>query len=105
VLSAVAKNLEAHLTAIDPHDERSKPEYDAYVDLVRLHGDLASRLRTLAGEMAGHADLPMANHDPAIMASPHLREEFERLVRREEELASLLTTWVAQHRTMLNDSR
>jgi oligoribonuclease (3'-5' exoribonuclease) len=101
LLAAVAENLEAHLTALDPHDEMSRPEYDAYLDLAKQHRELASRLRSTAEQMAGCRDLPMARHDPSAMASPRVKKAFEELIVQEQELLELLQEWVGRDRAML----
>jgi hypothetical protein len=101
LLSAVAENLEAHLTALDPNDPQSKPEHQAYVSLSGEHRAIESRLRALAGRMAASATLPMANHDEAALASPRLREAFARLVAEERATVDLLQEWIAQHQAML----
>ena len=101
LLSAVAGNLEAHVTALDPNDEQSKPEYAAYISLAGEHRAIESRLRALAGRMAACATLPMAKHNEAAMASAHVRQAFEGLVAEERALVELLQEWIAQHETML----
>ena len=104
LVAAVAKNLEAHLAAIDQRDERSRPEHDAYVLLIHQHHDIETRLRALAREMAGYAGLPMAVHDPEAMAAPGGRRAFEHLVSEERALVTMLQNWIAEHETMLRSS-
>ena len=72
VIGAVAENLEIHLGALNPSDKRSRPEFDAYVALTTEHREIESRLRALALQMEGYRDLPMAEHDMAVMTSPSL---------------------------------
>ena len=102
VLAAVAENLNVHLGAIDVHDEGSRPEHDAYVDLVREHRDLSDRLRALAGKMAACVDLPMASHDPAALASERARRSFEHFVTSERNLVELLHGWIDVHQEMID---
>ena len=101
VLGAVAENLELHLTALDPNDRGSRPEFDAYVVLATQHRELESRLRALALQMEGYRDLPMAAHDMSVMTSPKMVQPIERLVAQEESLATLLRESVDQYRQML----
>ena len=100
LLAAVAENLEAHLTTIDARDERSRPEHDAYIALASEHRALELRLRQLSARMAGYRALPMACHDSLALASPRVREAFERLVGAEAAVADLLATWIVEHRAM-----
>jgi hypothetical protein len=99
-LAAVRENLAQHLTTLK-EDPASKPERDAYVELVRQHDDRTARLRKLADQMTGYRNLPMANHDEQAMASPALLEAFERLVKEEDALLTLLKGRLEQHRGML----
>jgi hypothetical protein len=104
VVSAVGDNLDAHLTAI-ANDEVSRPEREAYAGLVNDHRDLAGRLRSLAQQMAGYANLPMANHDMVAMQSERMHRAFDELVSAERRLADLLRIWIDQHQQMLDASR
>ena len=88
VLAAVAKNLELHLTALDPTDRRSRPEFDAYTALATEHRELESRLRALAVQMEGYRELPMATHNMAVMTGSNTRQAIEQLVEQEDGLAS-----------------
>jgi hypothetical protein len=101
VLGAVAENLELHLTALDPNDKQSRPEFNAYVALATQHRELESRLRALALQMEGYRDLPMAVHDMSVMTSPKIVQALERLVAQEESLTTLLRESVEQYRQML----
>jgi hypothetical protein len=101
VLGAVAENLELHLTALDPNDGGSRPEFNAYVALATQHRELESRLRALALQMEGYRDLPMAAHDMSVMTSPKMVQALERLVAQEESLTTLLRESVEQYRQML----
>src|SRR5690606_11624101 len=69
VLDAVGRNLEFHLTALDPSDEVSRPEIDAYTSLAQQHRELVDRIRAVAEQMAGYRDLPLANHDMEVLTS------------------------------------
>jgi hypothetical protein len=99
--AAVAENLELHTNALDLSDENSRREREAYLDLAKQHREIASRLQATARQMAGYRDLPMGRHDPNAMASPKLREAFERFVGLEQELLTLLQKRVEQDRQML----
>jgi hypothetical protein len=98
---AIAENLEIHLTALDPKDKGSRPEFDAYVALALQHRELESRLHALALQMEGYRDLPMAAHDTAVMTSPKAAQALEQLVIQEEAMAAMLRDRVEQYRAML----
>jgi hypothetical protein len=101
LFAAVADNLDVHMTALDPSDDTSKPEYDAYRDLAKQHRDLAARLRATADQMASYRDLPIAVHDPEVLASPKVFEAFQRLAQRERECLALLQKNAEQYQAML----
>jgi hypothetical protein len=103
VLAAMAENLKTHLKALHPHDEVSKPEYEAYKNLVDQYRDVVTQLRSTADEMSRYRDLPMANHDLAVMGSPLTLQAFEKFVTEEKELLTLLQTRVNQDASMLAD--
>lgn len=105
LLDAVADNLEAHLTTLDLRAEVSRPEHAAYVELAREHRELAARLRATAERMAGCRDLPMAEHDPAALASPAVMEAFERFVAAERDLLALMDERVQGNEAMLAAAR
>ena len=99
--AAVAENLELHTEALDLTDESSRKERDAYLDLAKQYRQIVTQLQATAGQMAGYRDLPMGRHDPKAMASPRLRDAFEKFVRLEQELLVLLQKRVEQDRQML----
>jgi hypothetical protein len=101
VFADVAEVLEIHLTALDPKDKGSLPEFDAYVALATEHRELESRVRALAMQMGSYRDLPMAKHDMTVLTSPDAAKAFERLVTQKEELVELLQGWIGQSRAML----
>jgi hypothetical protein len=93
LLAARAEVLERHAKALDRTDPNAQPELEAYANLARAHRSVASELTSLANEMAGCRDLPMARHDLAVMASPEGQmEAFRRFVAIERELLALLQT-------------
>jgi hypothetical protein len=99
--AAVADNLEAHMGALDLDDQDAKREHDVYQRLAGAHRDAAVRLRATGEDMAGSRDLPMGRHDQAAMSSARVVDAFERLVRTERELLSLLRGRLDQHEAML----
>lgn len=101
LMETIGRNLELHLASLDPNDEVSRPEFDAYTSLVERHRDLAERLRLTAEEMASYEDLPMGNHDADALASPSVVDAFRTMINEQEALASMLTEWVEQDRAML----
>lgn len=100
-LAAVADVLENHIDALDLSSEESKPEHEAYRDLVKQHRDIASHLETMADRMVGCRDLPMAVHDPTAMVAPKSLKSFEQLVETERELSKMLRTRAKENDAML----
>src|SRR5687767_14960663 len=91
VISAVADNLELHLSALDQDDEDSRNERTAYEELLSEHREIAERLKTAATKMASLRDLPMGRHDKDTMGNEEVRYAFKTLISREQELLDLLT--------------
>jgi hypothetical protein len=58
-----------------------------------------------ATEMAGYRDLPMGRHDPKAMAAPAAVDAFEKFVKLEQELATLLESRVKKDRPILIQMR
>lgn len=102
---AVAVILELHMKALDLTDGNSRNEFDAYRQLANEHRDIAAQLHTTATEMAGNRDLPMGRHDPNAMAAPAAVDAFERFVKLERELVTLLESRLQQDRQMLIQMR
>ncbi|HEV8638124.1 MAG TPA: hypothetical protein VG370_28250 [Chloroflexota bacterium] len=85
--------LERHIKALDLADPNARTESAAYAALARAHRDVAGQLDSLARQMAGCRDLPMARHDQAVMADPNGQmAAFRRFVAIERELVGLLET-------------
>jgi hypothetical protein len=103
--AAVADVLERHTAALDLEDENAKRERDIYLKLVAAHRQTAAELRSLAEQMAGCRDLPMARHDPDEIASPATADVFERFVEIEDELLALLQERLRQDRELLGEMR
>lgn len=103
LLATVGLNLELHLDSLDPADEASKPEYAAYTALVDQHRELSRRLRSLAELMESYRDLPMANHDSAVLGSPQVLAAFNALLKEQEQLVELLRGWIDRDRALLGD--
>ncbi len=105
VVDALAGVLRHHLTAIDPEDEASTPEYEAYKSLATAGEQIAGRLHTLADEMAGYRSLPMANHDMEAMSSHRMLTNFEALVNAKRDLRQFLETGDEEDQEMLREMR
>ena len=90
VAFALSGVLECHTKALDVKDSAGRQEYDAYRRLIDAFRGLAPQLRTVAEQMAGYRDLPMARHDPEAMASADARGALETLVHAEQEMLSVL---------------
>ena len=96
LMAARADVLERHMKALDPSEPNGRTEAAAYTTLARAHRDVAGQLDSLAREMAGCRDLPMARHDQAVMMDPNGQmEAFRRFVAIERELVGLLETSLA----------
>jgi hypothetical protein len=102
LIASLAENLEVHKKALDLRDESSRKEHDAYLGLAKEHREIANRLRSTAGRMAGYRDLPMGRHDEKAMRDPKVLEAFENFVTLEQELLALLRKRVEQDRKMLS---
>jgi hypothetical protein len=105
VSSAMAAMLKIHTTALDLTDENAKLERDAYLSLVSKYQAVADQLHTLAKEMAGYRDLPVARHDMAIMADPKMAETYAQVVRAKEDLLENLQDRIEGERQMLAEMR
>jgi hypothetical protein len=101
LLAALARILEAHMRALDPANTDARKELDAYADLVTAHRDVADRLSAIAVRMADYRNLPMAAHDEAAMSDAMAHRAFEKFVRVEQELATLLQQQLQEDQEML----
>ena len=90
LIAAMAGNLDAHLAAVG-EDERSRPEREAYESLLATHRRLAAELATLAEEMTGYRDLPMASHDMEKMTSPEAVGALQAFIEAEQAAADWLS--------------
>ena len=104
-LTAMTQNLEVHLVTLDPADETTQPERNAYLKLARESRRVADELRALAAEMASYRDLPMGRHDPAALSSPSIVDAFASFVKLERELLALLDTSIERGEQMLARAR
>ncbi len=101
VVSAMAEVLHVHMEALDPEDDASRREHEAYGRVSRQLGQMASQLDALAREMAAYRDLPMGRHDMEAMNRPIVRESFAAFVERKQDLLSLLQETEASDQEML----
>jgi hypothetical protein len=98
---AMAEMLDIHTTALDPTDENSSREREAYVSLVSKYRAVAAQLHALAAEMTGYRDLPMGRHDMTVMTDPKMAETFAELVRTKEDLLTNLQQRIDEDKAML----
>ena len=105
LLAAMAQNLEVHLITLDPGDENTQPERNAYLSLARESRRVADELRVLAAEMISYRDLPMGRHDPAALSSPSIVAAFASFVKLERELLALVETSIERGEQMLARAR
>jgi hypothetical protein len=101
----LADLLEHHTTALDKSGSSGKEEYDAYASLITQYRDISERLVKAAEEMKSYRDLPMAEHDMAVMTAPRALELFEDMVARKQELRDMLEKGLAEDRAMLAQMR
>jgi hypothetical protein len=99
--AALAGVLDTHTKALDLDDEDARRERDAYLQLADEQRQTAAQLLATSEEMAGYQDLPVARHDPIVMASAEVADTFEKFVNVEHELLALLQGRVEQDRAML----
>ncbi len=105
LLSAMAENLEVHMTALDLTDQNSRAEYDAYKELVKQLQQAASELGATSRQMAGYRDLPMGKHDAQAMTHPRVGETFEKFVEQKQDLLSLLEQTTERDHKLLETMR
>jgi hypothetical protein len=105
LLDSVAVVLDLHMRALDFTDENSNKELEAYRRLTNEHLEIAAQLHMTATEMVGYRDLPMGRHDPKAMAAPAVVDAFEKFVKLEQELATLLERRVKKDRRILIQMR
>ena len=101
VMAAMAEVLRVHMAALDPEDDASRREHEAYRRVSQQLDQAASQLDALAREMAAYRDLPMGQHDMEAMNRPVVRESFAAFVGRKQELLTLLQEAEASDREML----
>ena len=101
LIAAIGAVLEHHTKALDPADPESRPEFDAYIDLMQQHREVSDQLSRLAERMAGYNDLPMARHDVAELGNSKAIAVFSALIRQEDILVALLQQRLNSHRSML----
>jgi hypothetical protein len=101
LIVSVAGVLEAHMLALDLTDAPSRQEHEAYRHLAKDHREAGLLLQAIAEQMAGYRDLPMGRHDAKAMTAPADLESYQRFVRLEQEVLTLLQGRVEQDRQML----
>jgi hypothetical protein len=105
LLQAIANVLENHIRSLERADPDGKREIEAYERLVRDHRAAAIEVSALADAMRSYRDLPVAEHDMAVLGDARSVEVMDALVRAEEELLSPLRDRVAEHAEMLRSMR
>ena len=102
VMAAMAEVLQIHMEALDPEDDASRREHEAYRRGSQQLGQGASQRDALAREMAAYRDLPMGRHDMEVMNRPIVRESLAAFVGRKQELLTLLQETEESEREMLD---
>jgi hypothetical protein len=69
--------------------------------VARDHRQAGLQLQAIGRQMAAYRDLPMGRHDAKAMAAPAVLDSYQRFVRLERELLTLLHHRVEQDRQML----
>ena len=105
LMASGAQVLELHRRALDLTDAGSRRELDAYASVARQHREIARHLHGLAKELAGYRGLPMGRHDQEAMAHPRAASQFEKFVKREEELLKELQGRLEEDRQLLGTMR
>jgi uncharacterized protein YndB with AHSA1/START domain len=100
LLAALADTLELHREMLDPKDQATKKEDDAYRHLATSYRELGSRLGATAAFMAECRSLPACPHDTSVFGPRHL-EAFQRFVRAQTELFEILRSAHAEDERML----
>jgi hypothetical protein len=90
LIAALAENLELHIPALVVSEHNAKLEQEAYVKLAAEHRAISEQLTAVAAHMAGYKNLPMGEHDMALMQDATRNEAFARYVKIERELIHLL---------------
>jgi hypothetical protein len=98
---AMATVLELHTRALDLSQSSGRTEYEAYVQTVVKQRAIALSLATLSREMANCVDLPMAEHDMAVLSGHESTTAFQVLVKVEKALLAQLDATVDEHQRML----
>jgi hypothetical protein len=101
LIAALAENLELHMPALVLSDHNAKLEHEAYAKLAAEHRAIAEKLTAVAAHMAGYRNLPMGQHDMAVMQDPNRNEAFGRYVKIERELIALLQKALARDQELL----
>jgi hypothetical protein len=101
VTDAMASILAFHQRSL----EQGAAERQAYARLEEQYRAVASLLKTTAQTMAAARDLPMANHDITVLASPENAAVFARFVELERDLVSLLESSITKDRAILDQMR
>jgi hypothetical protein len=105
LIDSMAEILEIHMEALDLQDNDSRREHEAYRELVSDHRRNAAKLGETARRMASYRDMPMGRHDMSVMSSPRAVEAFEKFVKLEEELLSMLQKRLEADRKMVAEMR
>jgi hypothetical protein len=101
LIAALAENLELHIPALVLTDPNSKLEHEAYVKLAAEHRAIAEQLTAVAAHMAGYKNLPMGEHDMALMQDVSRNEAFGRYVKIQRELIALLQAALVRDQELL----
>ena len=103
--AAMAENFEAHMRALDVSDQASRQEYEVYVQLANEQRETASRLLTIANEMAGARGLVMGRHNFTAERNAQALEAFEKVVKLKQEVLALLQQMAERDQQLLVQMR
>lgn len=103
LIASMAENLELHTKTLDLSDDNTRLENEAYEKLIAMQKDISERLMTLAVEMYGYYDLPIAKHDEKKFSDPKIAEAFKNFTHLEQELTAVLNNRRRQEEKILTE--
>ena len=100
VFAALAETLEAHRAMLILTDQNARREDEAYQKLAAGYRELATRVQSLASQMATYRDLPAAAHDEKAFGERQL-QAVQSFVKAQSELLQILRPAAERDEAML----
>ena len=104
LMASMAEVLSQHLGTLELDDPGAKSEHAAYQQVIALQRRVSALSKALADDMRQFATLPPAAHDFGRLSTAEMTTTLRDLVRRKEELTTLLADQLQQDRAMLASS-